>query len=216
MASREQSFDLIDIFIANHAINLAVAERAMATPSTDIARMIVDINVPRAAVLEIISGCTPAKLVDIINQMNVLEMMMGLAKMRARKHPGQPGSCHQPQGASGPAGRRRCRGCAARLCRGRNDHRRAALCCLQRPGHSGRLADRARRRADPVRRRGSGQPAPGLQGTDELLRDTVRLRHRAALLWMATIRPGPRLSWPLPMPAGASRPASPPAPAPRR
>ena len=82
-----QDFDLIDIFIASHAINVAVAERAMAMPSTDIARMIVDINVPRSAVLEIISGCTPAKLVDIINQMNVLEMMMGLAKMRARKTP---------------------------------------------------------------------------------------------------------------------------------
>ncbi len=37
--------------------------------------------------LEIASGCTPAKLVDVINQMNVLEMMMGLAKMRARRTP---------------------------------------------------------------------------------------------------------------------------------
>jgi propanediol dehydratase large subunit len=43
--------------------------------------------VPRSQVLEIISGCTPAKLVEIIQQMNVLEMMMGLAKMRARRTP---------------------------------------------------------------------------------------------------------------------------------
>jgi propanediol dehydratase large subunit len=80
-------FDLVETFIARHAIDLAVAGRAMATPSRDIAHMIVDINVPRAEVLAIVAGCTPAKLVDVINQMNVLEMMMGLARMRARRTP---------------------------------------------------------------------------------------------------------------------------------
>lgn len=82
-----ENFDLIDHFIARNALNLEVAEWAMNTPSCDIARMLVDINVPRAEILELISGCTPAKLVDIIQQMNVLEMMMGLAKMRARRTP---------------------------------------------------------------------------------------------------------------------------------
>ncbi len=82
-----ENFDLVEEFIARHAIDLGVAPRALATPSRDIARMIVDINVPRATVLEIVSGCTPAKLVEIVNQMNVLEMMMGLAKMRARRSP---------------------------------------------------------------------------------------------------------------------------------
>ena len=80
-------FDLVEIFIARHAIDLDSAPRAMATPARDIARMIVDINVPRAEVLAIAGGCTPAKLVEVINQMNVLEMMMGLAKMRARRTP---------------------------------------------------------------------------------------------------------------------------------
>lgn len=84
---RRADFDFIDTFIVAHALNLAVAEQSMRTPSVDIARMIVDINTPRAAVLDVISGCTPAKLVDIIKQMNVLEMMMGLAKMRARRTP---------------------------------------------------------------------------------------------------------------------------------
>ncbi len=84
---RRADFDFIDIFIAKHAIDLAVAERAMSTPSVEIAHMIVDINTPRSAVLDVISGCTPAKVVEIINQMNVLEMMMGLAKMRARRTP---------------------------------------------------------------------------------------------------------------------------------
>jgi len=80
-------FDMIDHFIAGHALNLNTALRAMSTPSPEIARMLVDIHVPRAAVLELTTGCTPAKLVDIVSQMNVLEMMMGLTKMRARRTP---------------------------------------------------------------------------------------------------------------------------------
>lgn len=84
---KRAEFDLIDHFIAENAINIEVAERAMGTPSRDIACMLVDINVSRDEVLEIISGCTPAKIVDIMRQMNVLEMMMGLAKMRARRTP---------------------------------------------------------------------------------------------------------------------------------
>lgn len=84
---KRESFDLIDHFIATHALNLAAAERAMATSSREIARMLVDINAPRATILELVSGCTPAKLVDVVQQMNVLEMMVGLAKMRARRTP---------------------------------------------------------------------------------------------------------------------------------
>jgi propanediol dehydratase large subunit len=80
-------FDLIDHFVARHALDLDVAPRAMSTPSREIARMVVDINVLRATILELASGCTPAKLVDIVQQMNALEMMMGLAKMRARRTP---------------------------------------------------------------------------------------------------------------------------------
>ncbi len=84
---RREEFDLIDHFIARHALNLEVAARAMNTPSGEMAHMLVDINVPRAAILELTSGCTPAKLVDVVQQMSVLEMMMGLAKMRARRTP---------------------------------------------------------------------------------------------------------------------------------
>ncbi len=80
-------FDILDYFIADHGIDLATAEVAMATPSIDLARKLVDINVPRAELLRLASGCTPAKLVDIIRHMNVLEMMMGLGKMRARRTP---------------------------------------------------------------------------------------------------------------------------------
>lgn len=80
-------FDILDYFIADNGLDLAAAEIAMATPSIDIARKLVDINVPRAEILNLVSGCTPAKLVDIIRHMNVMEMMMGLSKMRARRTP---------------------------------------------------------------------------------------------------------------------------------
>ncbi|MBC8336195.1 MAG: propanediol/glycerol family dehydratase large subunit [Anaerolineales bacterium] len=80
-------FDILDYFIADNGLDLAAAEIAMATPSIDIARKLVDINVPRAEILYLASGCTPAKLVDIIRHMNVLEMMVGLGKMRARRTP---------------------------------------------------------------------------------------------------------------------------------
>ena len=49
--------------------------------------MLADINVPRSDIARLIAGCTPAKLTDIMRHMNVLEMMMGLAKMRIRRMP---------------------------------------------------------------------------------------------------------------------------------
>jgi propanediol dehydratase large subunit len=84
---KRDDFDVIDTFIADNSLDLSVALEAMATPSPQIARMLVDINIPRDQVRRLAVGCTPAKLVDVIRHMNVLEMMMGLAKMRVRKTP---------------------------------------------------------------------------------------------------------------------------------
>ena len=80
-------FDAIDLFIVSHALDLDVVEEAMSIPAQDYARMLADINVPRGEIARLIAGCTPAKLTDIIRHMNVLEMMMGLAKMRIRRKP---------------------------------------------------------------------------------------------------------------------------------
>lgn len=82
-----EQFDMIDHFIARHAIHLDVTREAMDMPAIQIARMMVDINVPRAEIVRLASGCTAARLVEIVRHMNVLEMMMGLAKMRARRQP---------------------------------------------------------------------------------------------------------------------------------
>ncbi|NCC42304.1 MAG: propanediol/glycerol family dehydratase large subunit [Clostridia bacterium] len=81
-------FDFLDQFIADYAIRADRAEKSMNIPSVEIARKIVDINVSRKEILEIISGITPAKMAEVINELNVVEMMMGMQKMRARKIPG--------------------------------------------------------------------------------------------------------------------------------
>ncbi len=85
---QREDFDFIDQFIADYAINLDRTEKSMAIPSLDIARMIVDIHVSRKEILEIISGITPAKMVEVMNHLNVVELMMGMQKIRARKTPG--------------------------------------------------------------------------------------------------------------------------------
>lgn len=85
---RREDFDFIDQFIADYAINIEKTEASMAVSSLDIARMIVDIHVSRKEILELISGITPAKMAEVMNHLNVVELMMGMQKLRARKTPG--------------------------------------------------------------------------------------------------------------------------------
>ena len=86
---QEADFDTLDTFIAHHGIDLTVAPEAMALESLQFAHMLADINIPRNTLLRLATGCTPAKLVDIMRHMNVLEMMNGLSKMRVRRVPAE-------------------------------------------------------------------------------------------------------------------------------
>ena len=83
-----EDFDFIDQFIADYAINVERAEASMAVSSLDIARMIVDIHVSRKEILQLVSGITPAKMTEVMNHLNVVELMMGIQKIRARRTPG--------------------------------------------------------------------------------------------------------------------------------
>lgn len=89
---KREDFDFIDIFLADHAINIKNTEKAMAMDSLEIARKLVDIHVGREELVEIATSITPAKLVEVVDQLNVVEMMMALQKMRARKTPSN--QCH--------------------------------------------------------------------------------------------------------------------------
>lgn len=82
-----KDFDMIDTWIADHTIVADVAEEAMALDSLDIARMLVDINVPREKIVRLAVGMTPAKYVDILKRMNVVELMMAMQKLRPRRTP---------------------------------------------------------------------------------------------------------------------------------
>ena len=81
------AFDVIDEFIARYGIDLAVADEAMALDDAVLARMAVDVNVPRAEVVRLIGGTTPAKLARVLALMSPVEMQMAMAKMRARRTP---------------------------------------------------------------------------------------------------------------------------------
>jgi propanediol dehydratase large subunit len=78
---------MLDSFIADHAIRLGNAEKAMAMDSLEIARKIVDINVTRDEILDITLSITPAKLTEVVGNLNIVEIMMGMSKMRARLMP---------------------------------------------------------------------------------------------------------------------------------
>lgn len=80
-------FDMIDTFIADYGIKLENAEAVNAMDSLELARKLVDINVPRAEVVKLTTAMTPAKICEVVGKMTVLEMMMSVTKMRARKSP---------------------------------------------------------------------------------------------------------------------------------
>ena len=77
---KREDFDFIDQFIADYAMNVERAEASMAVSSLEIARMIVDIHVSRKEILELVTGITPAKMTEVMNHLNVVELMMGMQK----------------------------------------------------------------------------------------------------------------------------------------
>lgn len=83
-----EDFDLIDAFIATYHIEADIAQEAMAIPSGQLARMLVDVNVPRAELTRLARGLTPAKLAETVAQMNAMEIAFAYSKMRARRTPG--------------------------------------------------------------------------------------------------------------------------------
>lgn len=80
-----KDFDLIDLYIAEHGIDQTNAEKVLAMDSAKIANMLCDPNVPRDEILKLTLAMTPAKIVDVVSQMNVVEMMMAMQKMRPRR-----------------------------------------------------------------------------------------------------------------------------------
>lgn len=86
-------FDFIDQFIADKAIDVETTEASMAIPADEIARKLVDPSVTRSEVIAITKGLTPAKLLAVAKTLNIVEIMMAMQKMRARRTPANQGHC---------------------------------------------------------------------------------------------------------------------------
>jgi propanediol dehydratase large subunit len=80
--------DVIDRFLVAHGIDLDVAAEAMALPDERLARMLVDVDVPRDELVRLGRGLTPAKLARVVGMLDPVELMMALKKLRARRDPG--------------------------------------------------------------------------------------------------------------------------------
>lgn len=84
----EAEFDILDAFIAAHHLDPEVVEEAMAMDPVEVARMLVDINVPRERLERLARGMTPAKLASVVATMSSLEITFAYSKMRQRRSPG--------------------------------------------------------------------------------------------------------------------------------
>ena len=103
-------FDVIDRFLVAHGLDLDVAAEAMALTDLELARKLVDIDVPRDELVRLARGLTPAKLARVVGAARP-----GRADVRAQEAaraqlPRQPGARHEPQGEPRAARRRRGRG----------------------------------------------------------------------------------------------------------
>ncbi|MDX6562933.1 MAG: propanediol dehydratase large subunit, partial [Gaiellales bacterium] len=82
-----ERFDTLDRFIAAHGIDLAIAPEAMALEDAALARLLVDVDVPRSDLVRLARGLTPAKLARVVSLLDPVEMMFALKRLRARRAP---------------------------------------------------------------------------------------------------------------------------------
>jgi propanediol dehydratase large subunit len=83
----EAEFDVVDAFVAAHGIDLEAATDAMALDDVAFARLLVAPAVPRAEIVRLASGTTPAKLAAVLTLLRPHELGMAMAKLRARRTP---------------------------------------------------------------------------------------------------------------------------------
>src|ERR1700726_3300525 len=81
------SFDSIDFYIARHGLDLTAAAETMGLTDTDFARLVVDPFTPRAGVIRLCAGATPAKLARVLALLRPAELMMAMTKLRGRRTP---------------------------------------------------------------------------------------------------------------------------------
>src|SRR5437773_10120438 len=83
----EDEFDALDHFIARYGLDLDVAAEAAGLDDRQLARRLVDVDVPREDLVRLSCGLTPARLARVIASLDPVEMMFALKKLRARRAP---------------------------------------------------------------------------------------------------------------------------------
>jgi propanediol dehydratase large subunit len=84
---RAEDFDVIDRFVARYGLDLEVAAEAAELTDDEIARRLVDVDVPRADLVRVSRGLTPARLARVVSRLDPVELMFALKKLRARRAP---------------------------------------------------------------------------------------------------------------------------------
>ena len=82
-----EEWDTLDHFIVQHGLDLDVAAEAAELADAEIARMLVDVDVPRAVLVRLSRGLTPARLAAVMSMLDPVELMFALKKLRARRAP---------------------------------------------------------------------------------------------------------------------------------
>src|SRR3954447_9924726 len=80
-------FDVIDRFVARYGLDLDVAAEAAGLTDDQVARQLVDVDVPRADLVRLSRGLTPGRLARVLSRRDPVEMMFALKKLRARRAP---------------------------------------------------------------------------------------------------------------------------------
>jgi len=83
----EASFDAIDAYIARHGLDLTASDEAMGLSDVAFARRMVSPDVPRAEIVRLSAGATPAKLARVLALLRPAELGQAMTKMRARRTP---------------------------------------------------------------------------------------------------------------------------------
>ncbi len=80
-------FDAIDAYIARHGLDLTASDEAMGLSDVEFARRLVRPDVPRAEIVRLSAGATPAKLARVVALLRPAELGQAMTKLRARRTP---------------------------------------------------------------------------------------------------------------------------------
>jgi propanediol dehydratase large subunit len=83
----EADFDSIDAYIARHGLDLAAAPEAMSLPDAEFALRVISPGVPRAEIIRLSAGATPAKLARVLALLRPAELGLAMTKLRGRRTP---------------------------------------------------------------------------------------------------------------------------------